>query len=150
MWCRRQWKLNIFAETKKHTQESRPKQMHQRALSIWFYLKTISKAEWLQWLRSWFWPIICFPCLILIFSRSVPACLVSSIGGWLSPGRAPAPGCRCVWRRSGWDPDPLRWRAAALAECCLPALSPQPERRRKRKKVVCHWQFDWLTPSMNY
>lgn len=85
-----------------------------------------------------------------IFSRAVPACWVSSIGGWWSPGRAPAPGCRCVWRRSGWDPDPLRWRAAALAECCLPALSPQPERRRKRKKGVCHWLFDWLTPSMNY
>lgn len=74
----------------------------------------------------------------------VPACWVSSIAGWWSPGRAPVPGCRCVWRRSGSDPDPLRWRAVASAECCPPALSPRPGRRNTSRVIVNWFIYEWM------
>lgn len=61
----------------------------------------------------------------------VPSCWASSSAGWWSPGRAPAPGCPCAWRRSGSDPDPRRWCAAAWAGCCPPAAAPPPDRRQK-------------------
>lgn len=61
---------------------------------------------------------------------SVPACWVSSIGGWWFPGHAPGPECWYVWWHSGWDPDPLHWHVLTWAGGCPPAPSLRPGNER--------------------